>query len=381
MHSRITDLMNGEHFDDMLRDTPDYMRPPSIVLFINTSDHECMDEFNKMDYENSIVQHLPSRAFLFAAKYDMWAAPRRLWYKFIPERDLAKRFGIKSCNTLVYAPRECNGFTKWCVNKTENDIQYMGCDNFIESCKNIRVFNKDNEDGLHWIEWVNKQIESESVPELGGPNPDKKFADYKEQEGWIKGRDGVTTGTQLRNSYAAPALPAFTEKGYHSVKIPDIVMKEFLIFYNNHKHEKQDENWQSYGQTQVNGHEVSPYLIYMDLDMHFRDEMARRYIQPELEKWVGFPLELTSHYGLREYHSGAWLRNHIDRIDLLVISVTFSILHLRLNETTKYIDIQNWKNEIDTWPDDISWPLEAVDFQGNNVRYHHKPGTAILLCR
>lgn len=112
--------------------------------------------------------------------------------------------------------------------------------------------------------------------------------------------------------------------------------------------------------------------------MHFRDEMAKRYIQPVLENWIGFELELTSHYGLRQYHSGAWLRNHIDRMDLLVISVTFSILHLYANETDKVIDINNWQNEVNTWPDDIHWPLEAVDFHGNNVRYNHKPGTAIL---
>ena len=89
--SRVVDLMNGEHFDDILRDTPDNMRPPSIVLFYNTTTSACNDEFKLLNFENNVINYLPSRAFLFASQYDVNAAPQRLWYKFTPERDLAKR--------------------------------------------------------------------------------------------------------------------------------------------------------------------------------------------------------------------------------------------------------------------------------------------------
>jgi len=376
--SRVVDLMNGEHFDDILRDTPNKMRPPSIVLFYNTTTSACNDEFRLLNFENNVINYLPSRAFLFASQYDVNAAPQRLWYKFTPERDLAKRFGIngEECLSLVWVPRECDGFTDWCINRIENGIEYLGCDEFVEQCKGFETYKGSNAPKIDgdWIDWVNKKIDTQaSSIEIGGPNPGKKFSSMHEQEKWISGRDSVTTTTQLRNAYGSPALPAFTKLGYKSVEIPPSVMNEFVIFYNKYKSQKRDENWGSWGQTQVNGHEVSPYLIYMDLDMHFRDAVANQFIKPLLEEWVGFELELSSHYGLREYHSGSWLRNHIDRIDVLVISVTLSLFHLKGNNTDE-IDL----NTIDQWPQGIEWPLEGVDFEGNNVRYNHKPGTMVF---
>ena len=376
-YSRVTELMNGEHFDDILRDTPDDMRPGSIILFYNSSElSECNNDYiNTDNFENDIINNLPSRAFLFASLYDMNEVPKRLWYKFTPERDLVLRFNITECPTLLWVSKECNGYTEWCVNKTDDNVSYLGCNNYVEKCVDTEIFDAKNKDGLDWMDWVNNKIE---IPKIGGPNPDKQFNSIVEQENWIKGRDGVTTRTQIRNAYASPALPGFTELGYKVVKIPDNIMKEFILFYNKHRKQKRNENWNSYGATQVNGHEISPYLISLDLDPQFRDNIANNYIKPMLEEWVGFELKLTSHYGLREYHSGSMLRNHIDRMDLLVISVTLSLFHLKGNETDIDIDVNNYINEIDTWPQELKWPIESVDFNGNNIRYNHKPGTAVL---
>ena len=66
---RVIELINGEFFDDHLRDTPDHMRPPSVVAFYNSFDPQCMERFNNLDFDDTVRFHLPSRAFLFAAKY------------------------------------------------------------------------------------------------------------------------------------------------------------------------------------------------------------------------------------------------------------------------------------------------------------------------
>eukprot|EP01084_Bolivina_argentea_P150249 262400_1 len=121
--SRVMDLMNGEHFDNVLQDTPDHMRPPAIVLFHDPMMTECKSKYDSMDYIDAVTYQLPSRAFLFATRYDIRAAPQRTWYKFTPERDLAKRFGITQCPSLVWVPSKCSGWTDWCVRETVGGVE------------------------------------------------------------------------------------------------------------------------------------------------------------------------------------------------------------------------------------------------------------------
>eukprot|EP00483_Globobulimina_turgida_P003708 UN03714 len=109
--------------------------------------------------------------------------------------------------------------------------------------------------------------------------------------------------------------------------------------------------------------------------MHIRDGIANQLIKPILEEWVGFPLVLSSHYGIREYYSGAYLKNHVDRLDVLIISVTSSIAHLTTDTIINESLLEEPKNY---WNENDSWPLEGVDWKGNNIRYDHKPGTMVL---
>ena len=98
----------------------------------------------------------------------------------------------------------------------------------------------------------------------------------------------------------------------------------------------------------MNGHEVDSYMVTLDWNHQFKDRLANQYVKPLLEEWVGFPLEFTSFYGIREYYSGHWLRNHIDRIDVLVISATLSLGHFTNDTDEKQ------------WPDGMEWPLEGM---------------------
>ena len=91
----------------------------------------------------------------------------------------------------------------------------------------------------------------------------------------------------------------FSELGYKAVEMTDEHLNAMREFYTKHRNERRSENWNSKGQTAVNGHEVEPSMVSLDLDMQFRDMIVNRYVKPVLEEWVGFPLKLTSHYGIR----------------------------------------------------------------------------------
>eukprot|EP00483_Globobulimina_turgida_P013015 UN13039 len=65
---RVMELIDGEHFDSILRDTPNHMRPPAIIAFWNSFDNQCSMDYNALDFEDGIRFNFPSRAFLYAAK-------------------------------------------------------------------------------------------------------------------------------------------------------------------------------------------------------------------------------------------------------------------------------------------------------------------------
>lgn len=54
---RVIDLFNGEHFDVIMRDTPDEMRPPSLIAFHGYK--SCPGEFNALHFQHVAVEHKP----------------------------------------------------------------------------------------------------------------------------------------------------------------------------------------------------------------------------------------------------------------------------------------------------------------------------------
>jgi len=348
---RVVDLLNGEHFDDILMDTPDELRPGSLVLFFRSQDQACKKAFDDMEYRTAAETHFPPRERVMIGKYDMDMHDKRLHTEFSPEQDLPKRFGLDgstTCPILVYVPQKCNGHTEWCTETIGDGIEVVGCEEFTDQCTDWRVWDGEGE----WKAWANEQIESEPYPPL-----DMAFGDYDRQGGWIKGRDRVTTNTHMRNNFLAPSLPKFSDTGTKLLKIPDELYKELTDFYYQNVPRRSNEQWDIYGATQMNFHEVGTDLVYLDLDPFKRDELANRYIRPILEEWSGEKLKLNAFYGIREYFPGAWLRNHVDRIDTHIISATLSVLKPNATE---------------------AWPLETVDWSGKRLRYEHKAGEMLL---
>ncbi|GAB5370500.1 hypothetical protein AAMO2058_001498600 [Amorphochlora amoebiformis] len=346
---RVVDLFNGEHFDDVLMDTPDALRPGGIVVFYRTEDSTCNKKFKALKLKYNAEKVLPSRERVFIGKYNIDFQDKRLHTEFSPEQDLPKRFGLddKVCPTIVYIPQKCNGHTQWCT-KDAGKIQLVGCEDFVEQCEGWRIWDGEGD----WVKWAMEQIESEPYPPL-----DDAFKSYASQDRWIKGRDTVTTNTHLRNNFLGVSLPRFSDTGTKLIKIPDNLYKELTDFYYKNIPVRSNEPWDIYGATQMNFHEVGTDLVYLDLDPIFRDRIANQHIKPILEEWSGQKLKLNAFYGIREYFPGAWLRNHIDRIDTHIISATLSLL--KINATTP-------------------WPLETVRWDGKRVRFEHKAGEMIL---
>mmetsp|Transcript_22112 Transcript_22112/g.39213 ORF Transcript_22112/g.39213 Transcript_22112/m.39213 type:complete len:613 (-) Transcript_22112:70-1908(-) len=352
MGARVMDLVHGLHFDDILMDTPDEMRPPAAVVFYNSNDQECKNRYNDLKWDSIAEKKMPARERLFAARYDMYSAPRRAWYKFVPELDLAKRFNVKTCPELVFVPRSCDGFVEWCKRDEIDGVSYMGCEDFKDNCTGFESWDGSGD----MTKWILDRIDREGEPQISG-----FLQSYEEQGVWIRKRDHTSSDNHLRNLYLAEAFPAFSKTGFKVMPIPKPFNDWMLEFYERNVKTKRTEFWDS-GSTQMSFVEIPTSFIDLDRERHMKEKYANEYLKPIVEEWSGVaPLELTSFYGMREYPNGSFLKNHVDRIDTHVLSVTM---------TVKKLDHEAAAAK--------PWPLEVVQWTGDHVRYDHPEGTMIL---
>jgi hypothetical protein len=358
---RVTDLTNGQHFDNLMQDTPDELRPPSLIMFYG---HKRCPEFDaEHQFTGAAEASLPSRERLMIAKYDLDSAPVRAWFKFTPEMDLAKRFGVTAC-ALALAPRSCDGLTKWCEKKSDMpDVRIAGCEDFVDKCGPL-VKIWPLADG-NWQQWVLDYVRMEGEPEIS-----PILGSYQDQGRWMIERDEVTTDNELRNLYLVEAFPAFTKLGYLPMEIPPSINEWMLDFWHRRKRNRVIEQWDA-SQTQMSFHETRTTFVSLDQEAHIRDKMANEIIKPIVEKWSGMKdLELTSYYGIREYYNN-WLRGHVDRIDTHVLSVTFSLGKLNASNFNEILSPEEEAKQ-------AKWPLEVMAYDGLTHRYDHPGGYMVL---
>lgn len=339
---RVEDLFSGDHFDDLLKDVPDPMRPPSIVVFYSQEDTKCYSKYLDLDFGKRVETELPARERLMAAKYNMDLHEKRNWFLFMPEMDLPTRFGVseQECPSIVFVPRKCDGWTKWCF-PNEN------CTSFIEQCTDWLFWNEEDD----WVTWTKKLIELEGEPKIA-----TVLSNYQNQGKWIKKRSAITAETHLRNSFLASGMPTYTERGYKILDIPDDIYGRIMKIYERFKHREYPEAWNTFGSSQINYHETITKMVSLDFDPRERNSIAKL-LQPHLEEWCQCTLTFNAFFGIREYQKNAWLRTHVDRVDTHTISVTFS-----LNQ----------------WDMSESWPLQAIDHHGNWLKYDHPPKTMLF---
>lgn len=344
---RVTDLYNGIHFDDLLQDSPDELRASAAVMFYDSQ--KCMNEYNSMQWERVAETRLPSRDRLMIARYDMHAAPRRAWYKFTPEMDLSKRFNVTKCPELVFISRKCDGLTDWCVREHKDGVDIMGCENFTDACEPSQVTHWDNRGDI--VDWINVMLMQD-----GRPLMSPFLETYTEQADWLIRRDHTTTDNHARNVYLAQAFPAFTKGGFEVMDTPPEVhnwLNEFIDTT-----DEKPEFWNSES-TQVSYVQNATGFHDLDQVATKRAEIANRVLKPIVEKWSGMNnLEMTAFYGVRKYTNDAILKNHVDRIDSHILSITISVRKGN--------------------PDGKPWPLEVIRYDGEHVRYDHPEGTMVL---
>lgn len=352
--ARVMDLIHGLHFDDILMDTPDDLRPSSIIAFYNSSDELCMKRFNEWDFDHIAETELPARERLFIARYDMYSAPLRSWYKFVPELDLKSRMNIRSCPELVFVSRTNDGFMDWCTREVRDDgVHVMGCDDFNDYLHNLDYWD---ERVTTMVDWVYGKIHEDGEPKLS-----RFFKSIAEQGTWIQKRDHTSTDNHMRNIYLSEAFPNFTKNGFKVVPIPEKLQSWFLNFYKRNENNRRTEHWDAES-TQLSFTEIPTTFLDTDMERSMKEMLANEILKPILEEWSGIrPLELTSFYGLREYPNDSFLKNHVDRIDTHVLSVTIVV-----------------KKQDPELAKENPWPLEVIDFAGDHVRHEHPEGTMIL---
>ncbi|CAK0804201.1 unnamed protein product [Prorocentrum cordatum] len=107
----------------------------------------------------------------------------------------------------------------------------------------------------------------------------------------------------------------------------------------------------------TNSHTIP--MSKLDLDKH-RDIQRKVHMELKdyLEWWTGRPLTHTSTFGIRIYHRGSMLIDHVDRADTHLASAVIQV-----------------GQDVD---EDGGWPLEVIDEEGNCFEVYLQPGELVL---
>ena len=120
-------------------------------------------------------------------------------------------------------------------------------------------------------------------------------------------------------------VPNYTSRGVFKTKLPEPLFKRVNDFY--HENRKDIEHEFVEGGFIVDGKKTgkrpsSSSLINMSPEL--REEIHEE-LKPMMEEWCNQTLEPTFVYGIREYHNGAILKMHRDRIDTHIISAIVNV--------------------------------------------------------
>jgi len=398
--SHITRVFDGEHFDDIRRDTPFAMRPASLVVFYRPG--ACEARLDKMDLPKlRKAPGFPTRSQLVFNTYDM-SKDRDKWYNFYPEiHDLPARFNVTArCPSIILVERDCPIFqpcddgyhlfkksrdkdlTKWVYSHLRQEMEFS---NPFSTVMYVHV-QPAFKDGFETFEipafstatvvaHVSDTFQVTNTTDLNpdipmdiimpdhvsavadiSALPDTSEEEIKDRDSFMRRRDRTTCVTHVRNNNAPQVIPSFAN-GFEKFPLPQEMWDDLLEFLEKNFHRTHMEEF-SISQTQMNYYEKPTRLIYLDWNPRMRDRLAKKYIIPMIQKWSGMDdLELTAFYGIREYVNGSWLRGHIDRLDTHVLSGTMTL-------------------RIDGEHDE--WPLEVIKMDGTRAEITTEPGTIVL---
>eukprot|EP00927_Polykrikos_kofoidii_P006834 TRINITY_DN12772_c0_g1_i2.p1 TRINITY_DN12772_c0_g1~~TRINITY_DN12772_c0_g1_i2.p1 ORF type:complete len:308 (+),score=36.41 TRINITY_DN12772_c0_g1_i2:68-991(+) len=107
----------------------------------------------------------------------------------------------------------------------------------------------------------------------------------------------------------------------------------------------------------LNNHRIPTSLLSLDKFIEFREQIARE-MQTVLQWWTERPLHSEAVYGVRAYHRGSMLLNHVDAHHTHVASAVLQVAQ-----------------EVDM---DGGWPLEVVAETGSVYEVYLQPGEMVL---
>lgn len=312
--NKVTELVSGYHFQDIVRDTPFANRPPSLLAFWSEGDATCNRDYRGLRFHEGLEQ-LPERQKLFVATYDIDKQYEFAWFKFTEGMDLPAKLGITGCPAVAVVPRDWTG--------RENVTS------------DVRVWDNQGD----WRAWANTQL-----AEIDGPEVDaEKYTDKT-----LMQRDDGESRCHHRNSITPTRIPHYTERGWDVFEMPDELYNRLVTYYKKWDHKRTVEPW-SGDQIETNYHDVPMSLVSLDHDHVERDSIANDHVRPMVSEWANVPeadLELKSFYGIREYYRGNELRVHIDVINTHVLSAVLCIEQVGIDE---------------------DWMLEVIDHYGERT--------------
>lgn len=174
---------------------------------------------------------------------------------------------------------------------------------------------------------------------------------------WFRSTCPEAAKTKMLSKDINERVPNYTVSGLHKTKMPTELFEKVNLFYHENRESLADEHVQGGfifgGNSAAKKRKTSSSVV--NLTPALRHEVHDA-LKPLMEDWCGKSLEPTFVYGIREYHNGAVLKMHRDRIDTHIISAIINV-----DQETS-----------------VDWPLVIED---NYYRTHHimiKPGEVIF---
>ncbi|WP_409432246.1 prolyl hydroxylase family protein [Litorimonas sp. RW-G-Af-16] len=174
---------------------------------------------------------------------------------------------------------------------------------------------------------------------------------------WFRSTCPSQADTNMLTKGKNERVPNYTPSGIAKINMPEDVFEKVSQFYHENRANLVDEHVQggfiTGGNAMTVQRKTSSSLI--DLTPKLRKDVHDA-LKPLMEDWCGKMLEPTFVYGVREYHTGAILKMHRDRIDTHIISAIVNVAQ-------------------DT---EVDWPLVIEDNYYRTHKIMIKPGEVIL---
>ncbi|WP_390590840.1 2OG-Fe(II) oxygenase [Simiduia litorea] len=152
---------------------------------------------------------------------------------------------------------------------------------------------------------------------------------------WFRTRSRTGESTGMFTKEANEFIPNYTKQGFYKTKIPTELFTDISRFYQIERIKAQAEHVD--GGFIINAKQAKKPSSLIPLTNALREQIHDA-MKPLLETWCGQTLEPTYVYGIREYHRGALLKNHRDRLETHIISVIINVAQAVEEDWPLYIE-------------------------------------------